>query len=269
MLNLWAMKPCIFCGDPADSKEDLFPRWILRRVVTGQLLYRQMGDAPPEITEDQEVRIPCVCQKCNNTWMSGMETTVKKFLGPMIEDLSLPLDRQNQQNLAEWAVKGAMINDAVDPHPRFFTDAECHAFKQKRTIPEKTLVFAARFTGRSLDSNGVDFSLIDPQSRDLLVRGHVYNVMAGHVVLQVLSRHPEPQHKQKIVRMRAANGPWEKLTIQVWPIQKTSVNWPPSMSLSTVVGVTHYGHFRTRFKNETGHELLTLKPKAKRSPDRP
>jgi hypothetical protein len=26
-----------------------------------------MGDAPPEITEDQEVRIPCVCQKCNNT----------------------------------------------------------------------------------------------------------------------------------------------------------------------------------------------------------
>jgi len=126
-----------------------------------------------------------------------------------------------------------------------------------------------RFTGRSLDSNGVDFSLIDPQSRDLLVRGHVYNVMAGHVVLQVLSWHPEPQHKQKIVRMRAANGPWEKLTIQVWPIQKTSVNWPPSMSLSTVVGVTHYGHFRTRFKNETGHELLTLKPKAKRSPDRP
>src|SRR5438552_841106 len=111
MLDLWATKPCIFCGKPADSKEDLFPRWILKRVVTHQPLYRKMGDAPPEITEDQEVRLPCVCQKCNNTWMSGMETTVKKFLGPMIEDLSLPLDRQNQQNLAEWAVKGAMIND--------------------------------------------------------------------------------------------------------------------------------------------------------------
>jgi hypothetical protein len=71
------MKPCIFCGNPADSKEDLFPRWILKRVKTRQPLYRQMGDAPPEITEDQEVRIPCVCQKCNNTWMSGMEKTVQ------------------------------------------------------------------------------------------------------------------------------------------------------------------------------------------------
>ncbi len=49
------MKPCIFCGNPADSKEDLFPRWILKRVVTRQPLYRQMGDAPPEITEDQVI----------------------------------------------------------------------------------------------------------------------------------------------------------------------------------------------------------------------
>ena len=60
------MKPCIFCGNPADSNEDLFPRWILKRVVTRQPLRRQMGDAPPEITQDQEVRLPCVCQKCNN-----------------------------------------------------------------------------------------------------------------------------------------------------------------------------------------------------------
>jgi hypothetical protein len=258
------MKPCIFCGKPADSKEDLFPRWILRRVVTRQPLYRQLGAEPPEITEDQEVRLQCACQKCNNTWMSGMETTVKKFLGPMIEDLSLPLDRQNQQNLAEWAVKGAMCSDTVDPHPRFFTEMENHAFRQKRTIPDMTLVFAARFTGRSLDSNGVDFTLIEPTSGNLLVRGHVYNVMVGHVVLQVLSWHPEPQHKGKIIQLRAADGPWDELTIRIWPITKKSVSWPPPMSLSTVIGVTHYGHFRTRFRNETGHRLLTAKPKTPR-----
>jgi hypothetical protein len=254
---------CIFCGNPADSKEDLFPRWILKRVQTREPLYRQMGDAPAEITEDQEVRLPCVCKKCNNTWMSGMETTVKKFLGPMIDDFAIPLDRQYQQNLSEWTVKCATCNDTVYAHPRFFTEAECHAFKQKRTIPDRTLVFAARFTGRSLDSNGVDFTMIEPGTSTLLVRGHVYNVMVGHVVLQVLTWHPEPQHKDKIIRIKAADGPWDKLTIQIWPIQKRSINWPPPMSLTTVVGVTHYGHFRTRFKNETGHFLLTPKSKAK------
>jgi hypothetical protein len=256
------MKPCIFCGNPADSNEDLFPRWILKRVVTRQPLRRQMGDAPPEITEDQEVRLPCVCQKCNNTWMSGMETTVKKFLGPMIEDFFLPLDSQNQQNLAEWAVKGAMCNDTVYPHPRFFTDVECHTFKQKRTIPDYTLVFAARFTGRSLDSHGMNFTLREPKSEDLVARAHVYNVLVGHAVVQVVSWHPEPQDEGQIY-LRAADGPWDKLTIQIWPIEKKSVNWPPQMSLSTVVGVTHYGHFRTRFENETGHLLVTPKPKGK------
>jgi hypothetical protein len=91
--------------------------------------------------------------------------------------------------------------------------------------------------------------------------------MVGHVVFQVLSWHPEPEHKHKIIRMRAAEGPWDKLTVRVWPIEKKSVGWPPPLSLSTVTGVTHYGYFRTRFKYETGHQLLTPKPKSKRSTD--
>ena len=262
------MKPCIFCGKPADSKEDLFPRWILKRVNTREPLRRQLGTAPPEITDDQEVRIPCACQRCNNTWMSRMETTVKKFMGPMIDDFSLPLDRQYQQNLAEWAVKCAMCIDTVDVRPHFFTESECREFKLKRTIPDRTLVFAARFTGRSLDSNGVEFTLIEPTAGDVLVRGHVFNVMVGHLVLQVLSWHPEPQHKDKTIRLRAADGPWDKLTIQVWPIVKTVQNWPPPMSLSTVNNVTHYGYFRERFRSEKGHELLVLKAKAQQPPGR-
>jgi hypothetical protein len=190
-----------------------------------------------------------------------MEKTVQKFLSPMIEDFSFPLDRQNQQNLAEWAVKCAMCNDTVDPHPRFFTNAECHAFKLKRIIPERTLVFAARLTGRSLDSNGADFTLIEPVSGERLVRGHVYTVMVGHVVLQVLSWHPEPLHQDKIIRIKAADGPWEKLTVQVWPIKQRSMIWPPPMSLSTVFGATHYGYFRTRFKVGTGHLVVAPRPR--------
>jgi hypothetical protein len=100
---------CIFCGNPADSKEDLFPRWILRRVNARQPLYRQLGDAPPEITEDQEVRLPCVCQKCNSTWMTGMEKTVKKFMGAMIEDLLRPENgRKTQEPLESSAIVGAV-----------------------------------------------------------------------------------------------------------------------------------------------------------------
>jgi hypothetical protein len=97
---------CIFCNNPADSKEDLFPRWILKRVRTGVPLYRQTGDAPPELTEDQEVRIPCVCQSCNNGWMSRMERTVQKFTGPMIDDFYLPNTSSDVTSQAVWKGNG-------------------------------------------------------------------------------------------------------------------------------------------------------------------
>lgn len=249
------MDPCIFCSNLADSKEDLFPRWVLKRVQTRERLRRQIGTAPPIITDDREVRLPCVCQTCNNTWMSRMEMTTKKFMGPMIEDLSFRLSRQNQQNMTEWALKCAMCNDSIDVRPRFFTDAECHVFREKRIIPTTTSVFASRFAGRSLDSNGADFTLIDPNTKQLLLRAHVYNIMVGHVVLQVLSWRPEPQHENKNLLVKATNGPWPMLAIQIWPIQKNSVAWPPRLSLSTLAGFTHYGHFRARFKSATYYLL--------------
>jgi hypothetical protein len=110
-----------------------------------------------------------------------------------------------------------------------------------------------------LDLNGAGFELNMPDTNELLARGHVCNVMVGHVVLQVLSRRTEPQHEGKLVQIRAAAGPWDKLTVPIWPIEKQSVNCPPPVSLSTNFGVTHYGHFRSRFENATGHKLITLK----------
>jgi hypothetical protein len=115
----------------------------------------------------------------------------------------------------------------------------------------------------------VDFTLIEPESVALLVRANLYAVMVGHVVLQVLSWHQEPFQEKQSVPFAVAAGPWDKLTIQVWPIEKKSVNWPPPSSLSTIFGVTHYGYFRMRFKTEKGHVLRTPKSKGKPSPDSP
>jgi len=63
--SLSFVETCIFCTNPADSKEDLFPRWVLERVKTRELLSRKVGDGAAELTEDQEVRIPCVCRVPN------------------------------------------------------------------------------------------------------------------------------------------------------------------------------------------------------------
>ena len=132
------MNLCIFCSSPANSKEDLFPRWILARVRTREVLSRRIGKGEAQLTEDQEVRIPCVCTTCNNGWMSRLEVKCKPIIGSLLEDISISLDPDYQRALVEWALKGAMIIDAEGTKPRFFRNEECQNFKKARNVPNGT-----------------------------------------------------------------------------------------------------------------------------------
>lgn len=254
------MATCIFCPNEANSNEDMFPCWTLRYVKTGQPLQRQVGNAPVTVTEEQEVRIPCVCETCNNGWMSRLETKVQKYMKPMIDGDPMSLDRDYQKGLAEWTVKTAMVSDAIDQHPRFFTDAECHAFKHDRTMPHGIEVVAGRFTGRSRDAGGSDFTLVIPPDNKTVVRGHAFTVMVGHLVMQAISMHLEPEFYDRGVKMECNPGPWDTALIQIWPKIHERVEWPPSVSFTIDKDQTDYANFRYRWKRNTGHRVITRKP---------
>jgi len=261
------MDSCIFCAKPPDSKEDLFPRWVLERVNTRELLYRKVGDGEPELTESQEVRIPCVCATCNNGWMSRLEMKCKPLIGSLLEDIELPLDLDQQKFLAEWALKMAMVNDAYEKHDRFFTDAERHAFKNdNRAIPNGTGIWAARFDGRTLSSLGSEFKLGVPNNSGL-VEGHVYTVTVGHLTLQVLSLHEKV--KQGITRVNVAASPlnWDEILIRLWPppkVKRESRRWPPKYSCALVENLSfrnlHYARLVYRFNVPDGHSINTINP---------
>jgi hypothetical protein len=254
------MNACNFCPNPANSKEDLFPRWILERVKTRELLSRRIGDMSPEITEDQEVRIPCVCMKCNNGWMSRLETKCKPMIGSLLEDLSLPLDAEHRKFLSEWALKMAMVNDSYEGHARFFTAAECHAFKSNnREIPDGTGVWAGRFTGRTLSVIGSEFRLDSPTTQGV-AQGHVCTICVGHLILQALSVHKQPD----ITTVSVAASPinWETLLIQLWPPLKSKtqkLTWPPHHSFALVenanLGNLHYARLIDRWNVTDGHTV--------------
>jgi len=122
-----------------------------------------------------------------------METKCKPMIGSLLEDLSLALDAEHRKFLSEWALKMTMVNDSYESHARFFTDAERHAFKSNnRKIPDGTGVWAGRFTGRTLSAIGNEFRLDSPTTQGV-ARGHVFTVCVGHLILQVLSLHKQPE----------------------------------------------------------------------------
>ena len=238
----------------------MFPRWIHKSVKTREPLSRRIGDALPVVTEDQEVRIPCVCTTCNNGWMSRLETKCKALIGSLLEDLSIALDAEHRKFLSEWALKTAMVNDAFGGRTRFFTDLECHAFKtNNREIPDGTGIWAGRFTGRTLSAIGSEFRLDSPTTQGV-ARGHVFTVCVGHLILQVLSLHK--QSDITTVTVAASPIKWQTLLIPLWPPlnpKTQKITWPPqhnfALNENPNLGNLHYARLIDRWDVKDGHTI--------------
>lgn len=114
---------CVFCGSTAGklTKEHVFPNWI------SELFGRDPGGTAELIKSDGSVQsfpavvfqqqVRAVCKQCNEGWMSHLELSVKGFLGPMLlEGRQTTLSEADQNKLATWAVKTAMMMDHLHPN---------------------------------------------------------------------------------------------------------------------------------------------------------
>lgn len=63
--------------------------------------------------------------------------------------------------------------------------------------------------------------------------------------MQVLSVKCKPEATQRDLQLRMRPGPWEKRLIQIWPVEKQRVNWPPIESFSDLDDGLR--HLRRRF----------------------
>ena len=75
---------CLFCNNPAGSKEHLWAAWIHKRKDFGPLKVT-IGGSPQEIRNDPEQKIDTVCADCNNGWMSALAGCGKTRSGRNID----------------------------------------------------------------------------------------------------------------------------------------------------------------------------------------
>jgi hypothetical protein len=110
----------MFCGEPADSREDIIPTWLTRQSIVppGTLrpvTYTSHGKNVNEWSSQTLafLKIKAVCKKCNNGWMNGVEETAKKHLLPMMQGNTVQLTPAAQVELAIWACLKVMVWESV------------------------------------------------------------------------------------------------------------------------------------------------------------
>jgi len=77
--------------------------------------------------------------------MSDLENRNRDVLGALIQDLSIPLDREAQSAAAIWAMKTVMVFECVTGEAdRFYTTEERYALRESSLIPGGTVMWVGR-----------------------------------------------------------------------------------------------------------------------------
>ncbi len=235
------MRHCFFCTSHANSLEDAWPRWITNQYKSSwpsEVRAERGGVAlKPWSVHQPELVVRCVCQRCNNGWMSQLEVQTQQFLQPLLNGESCELEVAGQTTIALWSLKTAMVLEALDQvHKRVYIQTERERLRSVAAIPWRTSVWIAASVEPSwfMSSKNRHLGADDAQS----ISGVSITMAFAHAVLQVLTiRVPEDIGPNTRVTTDVRRGPWDRTTVQIWPPRSTSVAWPPPIALNGESGL--------------------------------
>lgn len=225
-------EPCIFCDNNSGSREHLWPKWIHERKDFGPLKMER-GKSGKVIIPHPQITVKTVCRSCNNGWMSDLESENIPIIGNTLQDIAVPLDQAQQTTVGAWAMKTAMMSDSTKGRlapNRFYKRGECVNMRLTREIPARTLIWIGRIDSMHLADVGTDFTLAGLDKKRIAM-GSVSTIVAGHFVTQVVTVHIE-KHGTEISALSCKMGNWDESLIQIWPIKKPTVHWPPPLGFA-------------------------------------
>ncbi len=56
------MRKCLFCDNAADSREHVWPDWILQRLKVRDVIHHKMGNDPALLLPNPEQKVKAVCR---------------------------------------------------------------------------------------------------------------------------------------------------------------------------------------------------------------
>lgn len=255
------MRKCLFCSNSANSLEDVWPHWITDQFKTSQPSEAQL-ERHGEKTRSWRVRQPelpirYVCQPCNNGWMSQIESQTKPFLQPLLMGERQSLDMASQSTIALWSLKTAMVLEALDqPLQYTYTQLERDQIRTLSVIPWRTSVWLAASVDPFLFLSSKHKGAENVNG----IPGMTITLACAHIVIQVLTiRIPLNIGPTTHVTTNVHRGPWDQITVQIWPIQTAHVNWPPPLGLNSEIGINALAErFSTASLDKNDVDLLAI-----------
>jgi len=243
---------CPFCGSAERvTEEHVWPKWVTR-------VLRDVSTEPFKITTGGRTRsaqmlnvTAPICRECNTRWLSTLENDVRPILAPMIVGQPQRLMAAEQEKLAAWAAKTALMIDLAHRGQSIIPEGFYRDLRLRRSaLPSHTVIisnyggnWAAWAQGQTLRADPSDDS-----SRPV---GFVITFTVFRVVFQVMGHFTAGS-------MEVNEGRWQYAPCieRIWPIWKMPVQWPKS----------HYGLYDKSLEEFAGSVNVVV-PEPTSTPD--
>lgn len=248
------MAACIFCGNAANSREDVIPQWLTRAAQQGEIAgldlepgadgIHVVTDANGESIREVRGRLGTVylkiCTGCNSGWMAGLEGRVRPFLPELIGAYPsgypvgpvLRLEAQARSDLAAWALKTLMVFLHTAPGVKYrgIPAADyIHLYEHHRLSTRRMTVLAFQVPPTVLDRTTGKQVFVETDITPIVkpYRGFVGWLRVGHFAVQIYSMRL-PAGK----RLNPFKG--HPSALPLWPLTGQFV-WPPEEAVSPAV----------------------------------
>lgn len=155
------------------------------------------------------------------------------MIRPLMNDISVPLDRWQQYLIALWTIKTAMVFECTIPaNERFYSKADRDHLLTAFAPPVGTSMWVGRFERSNLSFiQAVRLFGTLPKDNALLGEGYVVTFALARLAIQVLTVRRKPEHRSSRVTLEVKPGAWDRKLAQIWPT-KPPMYWPPARSFS-------------------------------------
>ena len=223
-------RKCAFCENRANTREHVWPDWIIRRFETGQFEHRHQavsdkhGQLADLLWEGPKIdlKVRRVCRSCNEGWMSRAEVAIEPLLSDLIFNPSRPriLSIEDTSRLALWIAKTMLVFQFLN-HEGATVPRESYEFVREHQLPPPGM----RIWIAGLDD--VDGTLYRHHRLRLTGsvsgrQGHGYSATFGirHFAFQVIAHNIGDE-------VSFTRNDEERYSLPIWP-NSESVSWPPA-----------------------------------------
>jgi hypothetical protein len=201
---------------------------------TARMFSERRGDQRAWSIGKPKLTIKWLCQLCNNGWMSRLESRTKPIVESILDDKLTTIDAAAQTTLGVWAVKTAMVLQALDPNLEwFYSEGEREQMRLSHSVPHHTSVWIAKCV------NHKDiYSAAKNHTTDDGVLAFSVTMAFGFLAFQVVTVKPPktvPAHVK--VTYEVSDGPWDQTLVPVWPVSEVARSWPGKHGLNGDVGL--------------------------------